>query len=108
MSQDPREPRAVAEPMSERLRDGEMFFDPLELADGPEREAELQPEVDRLLDHSPVLRQALERGQGLLEGGGRLAGRTAAQCPGPGFPEAGGRLRPHLALAVVLAQGHEV
>src|SRR5262245_21054267 len=65
VSQDPREPQTVAETMGERLRDAEMLPDPLDLTDRPEREAELQPDVDGQLDRAPVLGQMLERRQRL-------------------------------------------
>ena len=71
--------------------------DPRELAEGEERCAKVEAEVDRLLQRLPGLGQVLEGRERLLEAGDRLAVGRSSEGLGAGLTEVPHGLLPDLA-----------
>jgi hypothetical protein len=69
---DPRSTMATIQRRGEGVRSSKIVEDPLELAERVERVAQVKAEIHSLLEHTPALREVLQRDQRLLEAGDGL------------------------------------
>ncbi len=105
---DPPPPPRVAQLIGQRLGLAEAPVHLLELADGVERPAQLETQVDRLRAGIGLRRQVAERGQRLLEPRDRLAMRRALLGLGAGLPRVPDRAVPHLSPVGVVREPVDV
>ena len=97
IGEDPPQPALIAQRLGEGLGLAQVFEDRPVISERKERIAQVEAQIDGLLDGVTTVREMLQRTQRLLEARHRLAVGRARHRLGPGLPAVAQGLVPHLA-----------
>src|SRR5712691_11839754 len=92
--EDPPQPTLIAQRLGERLGLAQVFEDPSLVLEYKERIAQVEPEIDGLLEGLTTFRKMLQRAQRLFEARHRLAVSRARHRHGARLPGVAERLVP--------------